>query len=54
VGPPDPDRGFRFGEGTKSATPLSWTQFVRLVWSIDAAPPVETPSAVACRYVKDC
>lgn len=51
---PEPE-GFRFGEGTKSATPLGWThaQFVRLAWSIDAGAPVETPSVVACRYVED-
>jgi glucoamylase len=52
---PEPD-GFRFGEGTESATPLGWThaQFVRLAWSIDAGAPVETPAVVACRYVRDC
>jgi glucoamylase len=44
------------GEGTLSATPLAWThaQFVRLAWSIDAGRPVEQPSIVACRYVKEC
>ena len=42
-----------FGEGTSSATPLSWTnaQFVRLAWSIDAGEPVETPAVVADRYL---
>ena len=44
--------GFRFGEGTDSATPLAWSmaQFVRLALSIDAGAPVETPSLVAERY----
>jgi len=37
--------GWRFGEGTGSATPLSWSmaQFIRLAWGIDAGEPVETP-----------
>lgn len=50
----EPD-GFRFGEGTESATPLGWmhAQFVRLAWSIDAGALVETPAVVACRYVRD-
>lgn len=54
---PDPEpEGFAFGKGTESATPLGWThaQFIRLAWSIDAGAPVETPSVVACRYVKEC
>ncbi|MGY1725333.1 glucan 1,4-alpha-glucosidase [Geodermatophilus sp. SYSU D01062] len=44
--------GFRFGEGTGSATPLAWSmaQFVRLAVSIDAGRPVETPALVADRY----
>jgi glucoamylase len=51
--PPTGEPGHRFGEGTRSATPLGWThaQFVRLAWSIDAGRPVETPSIVACRYI---
>ncbi|ESP87095.1 glucoamylase / glycosyl hydrolase [Candidatus Halobonum tyrrellensis G22] len=46
--------GWEFGEGTGSATPLSWSmaQFVRLAWGIDAGEPVETPAFVADRYVE--
>jgi glucoamylase len=53
----DPTRwGFRLGEGTLSATPLAWphAQFVRLAWGIAHGSPVETPSVVACRYVRVC
>jgi len=44
--------GWAFGEGTGSATPLSWSmaQFVRLAWGIDAGEPVETPGVVRARY----
>ena len=44
--------GFRFGQGTGSATPLAWAQaqFVRLAISISAGRNVETPSVVAARY----
>jgi glucoamylase len=54
--PPSGQPGFLPGEGTFSATPLAWShaQFVRLAWSIDAGHPVEQPSVVACRYVRDC
>jgi glucoamylase len=54
--PPSGDPGFPPGEGTFSATPLAWShaQFIRLAWSIDAGAPVEQPSVVACRYVKQC
>jgi glucoamylase len=47
---------FQLGEGTFSATPLIWShaQFLRLAWSIQAGHPVETPSVVACRYVRHC
>jgi glucoamylase len=53
---PTGDRGAQAGEGTRSATPLAWThaQFVRLAWSIQAGAPVEQPSIVACRYVREC
>ena len=53
--PIDPAR-FPAGEGTFSATPLAWShaQLVRLAWSIDAGTPVEQPSIVACRYVRQC
>jgi glucoamylase len=51
--PPSGQPGFPRGEGTFSATPLSWShaQFIRLAWSIDAGHPVEQPSIVAQRYV---
>ncbi|MBX0322955.1 glucoamylase [Halomicroarcula sp. F13] len=44
--------GWAFGEGTGSATPLSWSmaQFVRLAHGIDAGEPVETPAIVAERF----
>ncbi len=44
--------GWEFGEGTGSATPLSWSmaQFVRLAWSIDADEPVEMPAFTRTRY----
>ena len=46
------DTGDRLGQGTGSATPLSWSmaQFVRLAESIDAGRPVETPQVVKDRY----
>jgi glucoamylase len=51
-----PPTRYPAGEGTFSATPLAWAhaQLVRLVWSIDAGAPVEQPSIVACRYVREC
>ena len=51
-----PPTQFPAGEGTFSATPLAWShaQLVRLAWSIDAGAPVEQPSIVACRYVRQC
>jgi glucoamylase len=51
-----PPARFPAGEGTFSATPLAWShaQLVRLAWSIDAGAPVEQPSIVACRYVREC
>ncbi|MFC7068764.1 glycoside hydrolase family 15 protein [Halobaculum lipolyticum] len=46
------DYGWRFGEGTGSATPLAWSmaQYVRLAHGIDAGEPVATPSVVRDRY----
>jgi glucan 1,4-alpha-glucosidase len=46
------DYAWRFGAGTGSATPLSWSMagFVRLAHGIDAGTPVETPRVVADRY----
>jgi glucoamylase len=51
-----PPPGATPGTGTFSATPLGWThaQLVRLAWSLDAGRPVEQPSVVACRYVRNC
>lgn len=45
---------FRFGEGTGSATPLAWSmaQFIRLAINIRDGHNVETPTAVAARYLK--
>lgn len=50
--PPSGEPGYPPGEGTFSATPLTWThaQFIRLAWSIEAGEPVEQPDIVACRY----
>ncbi|WP_372728653.1 glucan 1,4-alpha-glucosidase [Nocardioides sp.] len=44
--------GFRFGEGTGSATPLAWSmaQYLRLALSVDAGAPVERPAPVHDRY----
>jgi glucoamylase len=52
--PPAGQPGFRRGEGTRSATPLTWSQaqFVRLAWSIQRGRPVETPAVVANRYAR--
>jgi glucoamylase len=54
--PPTSAARFPAGEGTFSATPLAWShaQLVRLAWSIDAGAPVERPSIVACRYLRQC
>ena len=54
--PPAGSNGDTPGTGTGSATPLGWShaQFIRLAWSIDAGRPVETPSAVSCRYGGSC
>jgi glucoamylase len=54
--PPSGRPGFDPGTGTFSATPLAWShaQYIRLAWSITAGHPVEQPSVVACRYVRDC
>ena len=51
-----PPTRYPAGEGTFSATPLAWShaQLVRLAWSIEAGAPVEQPSIVACRYVREC
>jgi glucoamylase len=54
--PPSGQPGYVTGEGTFSATPLTWShaQLVRLAWSIQAGYPVEQPSVVACRYTPTC
>jgi len=46
------DYGWKFGEGTGSATPLAWAmaQYVRLAHGISAGEPVETPEFVRERY----
>ncbi|WP_121823524.1 glycoside hydrolase family 15 protein [Halostella salina] len=46
--------GWSFGEGTGSATPLSWSMagFVRLAHGVDAGEPVETPTVVRERYAE--
>ena len=51
-----PPTRYPAGEGTFSATPLAWShaQLVRLAWSIESGAPVEQPSIVACRYVREC
>ena len=51
--PPSGEPGFPPGEGTFSATPLTWShaQLVRLAWSIDAGRPVERPTVVACEFL---
>jgi glucoamylase len=55
--PPSGQPGFPAGEGTFSATPLTWShaQLVRLAWSIDEGRPVERPAVVACEFLgEDC
>ncbi|WP_435129704.1 glucodextranase DOMON-like domain-containing protein [Halobaculum sp. D14] len=52
---PEPtDYGWTFGEGTGSATPLSWSmaQYVRLAHGVDAGEPVETPGITRSRYAE--
>ena len=46
--------GFRFGEGTGSATPLQWSlaQFVRLARDIQAGRLLDRPAVVARRYAR--
>jgi|GEM_PF-109149 len=48
---PAPD--LRFGEGTGSATPLAWSmaQFIRLATNLQEGRNLDTPAAVAARYV---
>ncbi len=45
--------GFRFGQGTGSATPLAWSmaQFIRLVACAEEGRIVEQPDVVAARYL---
>ncbi len=47
--------GFKFGEGTGSATPLAWSmaQFIRLAVNIQEGRNMDTPEIVASRYVKN-
>ncbi len=53
--PPSGSPGFTPGEGTFSATPLTWShaQLVRLAWSIDAGEPVERPAVVTCELLRE-
>jgi hypothetical protein len=46
------DYGWRFAEGTGSATPLAWSmaQYVRLAHGVSAGEPVETPAPVRERF----
>jgi glucoamylase len=48
-----PSPGFRFGEGTGSATPLAWSmaQFIRLAINLKRGRNLETPAVVAQRYL---
>ena len=48
-----PGPAFRFGAGTGSATPLAWSmaQFVRLAMNLKHGRNLETPDAVAKRYL---
>jgi GH15 family glucan-1,4-alpha-glucosidase len=54
--PPSGQPGFGAGEGTFSATPLTWShaQLVRLAGSIQVGYPIEQPSVVSCRYTPTC
>lgn len=49
-----PARELQFGRGTGSATPLAWSlaQFIRLAINIKAGRNLETPRAVAERYLR--
>jgi GH15 family glucan-1,4-alpha-glucosidase/glycosidase len=48
-----PGPAFRFGAGTGSATPLAWSmaQFIRLAINLQHGRNLETPAAVAQRYL---
>jgi glucoamylase len=52
--PERPSPGFRFGEGTGSATPLAWAmaQFIRLAVNLQEGRNLDTPDIVAARYLK--
>jgi glucoamylase len=52
--PERPSQGFRFGEGTGSATPLAWAmaQFIRLAVNLQEGRNLDTPNIVAARYLK--
>ena len=49
-----PRAELRFGEGTGSATPLTWSmaQFIRLAINIKQRRNLETPDVVSDRYLK--
>jgi glucoamylase len=48
-------RGFSFGAGTGSATPLAWSmaQFIRLAINLKHGRNLETPEVVAQRYLSN-
>jgi glucoamylase len=48
-----PNPELRFGEGTRSATPLAWSmaQFIRLAMNLKHGRNLETPEVVAQRYL---
>src|SRR5215207_2151914 len=52
--PRGPVPELRFGEGTGAATPLAWSmaQFIRLAVNLQEGRNLDTPAAVAARYVK--
>jgi glucoamylase len=52
--PPSGQPCCRAGEGTRSATPLTWSEaeLVRLAWTIQRGTPVDQQTVVARRYTR--
>ena len=52
--PPPGKACCRPGEGTRSATPLIWSQagLIRLAWTIQRGKPVDQQAVVAHRYTR--
>lgn len=52
--PPTGDPCCPAGEGTRAATPLTWShaELVRLAWTIELGRPVDQPEVVADRYLR--